>query len=132
MILELEFNSDVPIYTQIRNEILKGIAAGTLVEGEALPSVRQLASEIGINMHTVNKAYTNLKADGFIRIDRRKGAIVESSKGLITEEYLEKLEKDIENISIEAICRGFSEEELMKICIEKYKETKGQNKGVGK
>lgn len=76
MLIEINFESDIPIYTQLRNEILRGIASGKLAEGEILPSVRQLASDIGINMHTVNKAYNILKQEGFLTIDRRKGAVI--------------------------------------------------------
>ncbi|MFA5527443.1 MAG: GntR family transcriptional regulator [Peptostreptococcales bacterium] len=126
MILELNFSSEVPIFIQIRQEVLRAIATGKLSEGEALPSVRQLASEIGINMHTVNKAYSSLKADGFIRIDRRKGAVVEEKRKLVTEAYLKVLDTDIENVFIEAICRGLTEEEMMAICREKYRKIGGR------
>ncbi len=76
MILNLDFNSDVPIYTQIREEIIKAIANGNLKLNESLPSVRNMAEEIGVNLHTVNKSYNLLKDEGYINIDRRKGAIV--------------------------------------------------------
>ena len=45
-----------------------------MTDGEVLPSVRQMADEIGINMHTVNKAYTILRQEGFVKVDRRRGA----------------------------------------------------------
>ena len=58
------------------NQIILGIATSRLQEGDTLPSVRQMADTIGINMHTVNKAYTLLKQEGFVSIDRRRGAVV--------------------------------------------------------
>jgi GntR family transcriptional regulator len=76
MILNLDFNSDIPIYTQIREEIIKSIANGDLKVNESLPSVRNMAQEIGVNLHTVNKSYNLLKDEGYINIDRRKGGIV--------------------------------------------------------
>ncbi|MDK2561981.1 GntR family transcriptional regulator [Romboutsia sedimentorum] len=76
MILNLDFNSDIPIYTQIREEIIKSIANGDLKINESLPSVRNMAQEIGVNLHTVNKSYNLLKDEGYINIDRRKGGIV--------------------------------------------------------
>ncbi len=76
MILNLDFNSDIPIYTQIREEIIKSIANGDLKVNESLPSVRNMAEEIGVNLHTVNKSYNLLKDEGYINIDRRKGGIV--------------------------------------------------------
>ena len=76
MIIEIDFNSDEAIYIQIRNQIIMGIATSEIQEGESLPSVRQLAETVGINMHTVNKAYTVLKQEGYIQLDRRKGAVI--------------------------------------------------------
>ena len=76
MVIEIDFNSDEAIYMQITNQIIMGIATSRLHEGDALPSVRQLASIAGINMHTVNKAYALLRQEGFVTIDRRKGAVI--------------------------------------------------------
>ncbi|MEI3220991.1 MAG: GntR family transcriptional regulator [Dorea sp.] len=75
MIIEIDFNSDEAIYIQLRNQIIMGIATSEGQEGESLPSVRQLAETVGINMHTVNKAYTVLKQEGYIQLDRRKGEL---------------------------------------------------------
>ena len=61
MILEIDFNSDEALYIQLRNQIVIGIATSQLSAGDSLPSVRQLADRVGINMHTVNKAYTVLR-----------------------------------------------------------------------
>ena len=71
MIIEIDFNSDEALYMQLRNQIILGIATSQFREGDSLPSVRQLADNIGINMHTVNKAYTVLREEGFIKLDRR-------------------------------------------------------------
>ena len=74
--LKIDFESEEAIYIQLRNQIIMGIATDAIREGESLPSVRQLADNIGINMHTVNKAYTVLKQEGFIKLDRRRGAVI--------------------------------------------------------
>lgn len=76
MLIEIDFNSDEAIYVQLQNQIIMGIATEVLREGDALPSVRQLASNIGINMHTVNKAYSVLRQEGYIQIDGRRGAVI--------------------------------------------------------
>ena len=76
MVIEIDFNSEEAIYMQLRNQIILGIASDQFEEGEVLPSVRQLADMIGINMHTVNKAYTVLKQEGFVQVDRRRGAVI--------------------------------------------------------
>lgn len=73
MLIEIDFNSEEAIYIQLRNQIIMGIATSTIREGDSLPSVRQLADTVGVNMHTVNKAYTVLKQEGFIQLDRRRG-----------------------------------------------------------
>ena len=71
MLIEIDFNSDEALYVQLQNQIIMGIATATIQEGESLPSVRQLADTVGINMHTVNKAYSILK-----QLDRRRGAVI--------------------------------------------------------
>ena len=76
MYIKIDFQSEEAIYIQLRNQIILGIATSNIQEGDTLPSVRQLAEDIGINMHTVNKAYSVLKQEGFVTIDRRRGAIV--------------------------------------------------------
>lgn len=55
MMIEIDFSSDEAIYIQLTNQIIMGIATSRLQEGDTLPSVRQLADTVGINMHTVNK-----------------------------------------------------------------------------
>lgn len=76
MTIEIDFNSDEALYIQLRNQIIYGIATQQYHEGDALPSVRQLADEIGINMHTVNKAYSVLRQECLLRLDRRRGTVI--------------------------------------------------------
>lgn len=74
--VQIDFNSDEAIYMQLRNQIILGVATSQIQEGDILPSVRQLAGDIGINMHTVNKAYTVLRQEGIVKVDRRHGAMI--------------------------------------------------------
>ena len=76
MVISINDASEIPIYQQIRNQIVLGISDGRLAPGEQLPTVRALAEEIGINSMTVSKAYTLLKQEGYIYTDRRSGARV--------------------------------------------------------
>ena len=76
MYIEIDFNSDEALYMQLRNQIIMGIATEQFREGDSLPSVRALADMIGINMHTVNKAYAVLSDEGFVKVDRRRGAVI--------------------------------------------------------
>lgn len=104
--------SDIPIYTQIRNGIIREIANGNLKNGDALPSVRQLASDFNINSMTVNKAYNILKAEKIIEIDRRKGSVVYVS---YDEKILENISEEFENIVNEVKARGLGKEFLLEL-----------------
>lgn len=112
MLLSIDLESEEAIYLQIRNEVIKGIAKGEIEEGDELPSVRALAEELGVNMHTVNKSYALLKEDGYLRMDRRKGAVIafylEETKG----RFLRDVNKEMELLVGECINRGISMEEL--------------------
>ena len=115
MILRIDMASQVPIYVQLRNEIVRGIARGEFAVGESLPTVRQLAADLGVNTMTVNKTYQLLKAEGFIEIDRRQGATVCPSRQE-AEVYREKLEKELELLSAEACLKGMGREEFLELC----------------
>ena len=93
MLLTFDFSSDTPLYIQLRNQIIIGIADGRLISGEKLPTVRALAEESGINTMTVSKAYQLLKQEGYITTDRRSGAAVapRGERGSVSEETLSAL-----------------------------------------
>ena len=101
MILKLDMNSTVPIYVQLRNQIVMGIGHGELKEGERLPTVRQLASE------------------GYIQTDRRQGAMV-ARNITMNKEFREKLESELELLSAEASINGMDKSEFMKMCESIY------------
>lgn len=123
MIIEIDFNSDEALYLQVRNQIIHGIATSRLQEGDLLPSVRQMAEEIGINMHTVNKAYTVLKQEGFIRLDRRKGAVVCLDMDKLRE--MTVMKEQMKSILVRGMCKGISKEEAYEIVNEIYEEYGG-------
>lgn len=124
MIIRMDFESETPIYIQLKNQIIMGIAKGELEPGESLPSVRQMAADIGINMHTVNKAYNLLKADEFISMDRRKGAVVNSIKTSAYQAYMELLKEELQTHIASAICKGVSEADYLELCKEIFNEYK--------
>ncbi len=117
MIIKIDLQSEIPIYNQLQNSIIEGIASGHLKPGEPLPSVRNMASDLGVNMHTVNKAYNLLKQEGFIQIHRQKGVVI-NPDGMpgVTSEYLKKFKQDIRPIIAEALCRGMTGKEFDKFC----------------
>ena len=83
---------------QIRNGIVEGIASGKLKEGDTLPPVRTLASELGINLHTVNKAYQILKLDGFVKMLRNRGTVISAGAGRNSKDFMEAAEETLKNI----------------------------------
>lgn len=115
MLITLDTTSSIPIYVQLRNQIVTGIGRGELKAGEHLPTVRQLAADAGVNTMTVNKTYQLLKAEGYIEIDRRQGATVCPSRQE-AEVYREKLEKELELLSAEACLKGMGREEFLELC----------------
>lgn len=119
MIIELDMESDTPIYVQLRNQIVKGIGRGELKLGEKLPTVRQLADEAGVNSMTVNKTYQILKAEGYIKTDRRQGAFVSDNINM-NAEFREKLESELELLSAEASATGMDKKEFLKMCEDIY------------
>ena len=123
MIPEVDFNSEEALYIQLRNQIIVGIATNRLKEGESLPSVRQLAESIGINMHTVNKAYTVLKQEGFVKVDRRRGAVIAIDADRISD--LEQMRESLRVILARASCRNISREEVHALIDEIYEEYGG-------
>lgn len=123
MIITLDTSSTIPIYVQLRNQIVMGIGRGDLMLGEGLPSVRQMAKDIGVNTMTVNKTYQILKSEGFIEIDRRRGAVVATNQ-YADIDFKDKLEDELELLSAEASVKGLSKEEFMKMCEDAFSNFK--------
>lgn len=119
MILTLDFSSDIPIYVQIRNQIVQAMADGRLKDGERLPTVRALAGEAGINSMTVNKAYQMLKQEGYVITDRRNGATVCFGNGENVE-VKNIIREKLRLIIAEGKTKGMTEREIVDMCREIY------------
>ena len=120
MLIEIDFNSDEAIYMQVRNQIILGIATAEIREGDPLPSVRQMAQAVGINMHTVNKAYSLLRQEGFIQLDRRKGAVV----ALVIDMFkaVEEMKQQLRIVLAQGRCKAISREEVHELVDEIFDE----------
>jgi DNA-binding transcriptional regulator YhcF (GntR family) len=118
MYIEIDFNSDEALYVQLCNQIILGIATSRFREGEQLPSVRQLADTIGINMHTVNKAYSILQQEGFVKIDRRRGAIIAVDINKL--QALQEAEGDLAVVVARAICKDISRQDIHELVDKIY------------
>ena len=127
MRIKLDFNSPEAIYIQLRNQIVMQIAQEQLHEGDSLPSVRQLAENIGINMHTVNKAYTVLKQEGYIKLDRRRGAVIALDIDKIRS--IERLREELSVLLARSVCKNISREEVHDLVDEIYDYYTGGGQG---
>lgn len=123
MHIEIDFNSDEAIYMQLRNQIIIGIATSEFREGDTLPSVRQLADAIGINMHTVNKAYTVLKQEGYVKVDRRRGAVIAIDMDKLR--AMEVLKSEMRVLLAEGSCKRITRSEVHELIDEIYEEYGG-------
>lgn len=113
MYLEIDFNSDEAIYVQLMNQIIIGIANSEINEGDNLPSVRDMAEDIGINMHTVNKAYGILRQEGYLKLDRRKGAVIAIDSDKLKAK--EELYMQLKVLLAKAVCKNIKAEEVHEI-----------------
>ena len=120
MLIEIDFNSDEAIYIQLRNQIIMGIATSRIHEGDSLPSVRQLADNIGINMHTVNKAYSVLRQEGIIQLDRRRGAVIAIDINKL--EALEDMKQKLSVVLAKGRCKNITKEEVYGLVDEIFEE----------
>lgn len=126
MFIQINFESDVPIYEQLKNQIIIGIAKKELAPGDRLPSVRKLASDIGINLHTVNKAYKQLEEKGFLIIHRQKGVIINpDGPPKADETYTKTLKETLLPMIAELELRGIDKKHLLSIINEIYEQLGG-------
>lgn len=116
MLFTIDFESDEAIYVQLCNQIVTLIAMEQIHEGDVLPSVRTLADSIGINMHTVNKAYSVLREQGFITLDRRRGAVICLDPDKIR--AMEELSAQMRVVIARAVCKNLSSDEIHRIVDE--------------
>jgi DNA-binding transcriptional regulator YhcF (GntR family) len=120
MLITIDFNSEEAIYMQLRNQIIVGIATATIKEGDSLPSVRQMAEEIGINMHTVNKAYAVLREEGIIHLDRRRGAVVAVDINKL--QALDDMRNQLKVVLAKGRCKQITKEEVFQLVEELFAE----------
>ena len=131
LFIQLNLESEEPIYVQLKHQIIAAIAKEELQPGDSLPSVRSLAADIGINLHTVNKVYQQLKTEGFILIHRQRGVVV-NPDGVppADDNYKNTVKEKLHPLIAESICRGMSEEEFTQFCQQLFVEYKKEGEGA--
>ena len=114
MIIRIDQMSPDPVYLQIRDQIVGAIARGELEPADRLPSVRALASDLGVNLHTVNKAYAVLRDEGHLFMRGRSGAVVADFSQTATPERVaanaEKLAAGLRRLALEYRAQGGDEQ----------------------
>ncbi|WP_249716040.1 GntR family transcriptional regulator [Paenibacillus sp. J31TS4] len=122
----LDPESNIPLYMQLRTQIIEAIVRGDLALGDTLPSVRGLAGDLGINMHTVNKSYHELEAKGIIEIVPKKGAVIiaNTEKGPSNKQR-EDITEELRPAVAEALVHGMKEADLHQLISELILKMKG-------
>lgn len=125
MFIEIQSNSSVPIYLQLAQQLVEGIARGELKPGDSLPSVRAFAADLGMNMHTVNKAYHYLEEKEFIQIVAKSGVIIQPN-GIpkASDKEKQQLADQIRPLIAEGLVLKLSEEEMVQMLGELVKDIK--------
>jgi len=124
MVITVQLESTTPLYQQIQTQIIAGIAHGDLTPGEQLPSVRMLADQMGINLHTVNKAYSALQSEGYVAIQGRAGARIADPHGTgdaaRQKKAREVITKHLSRSAQEAVIWGVAREEFLAEAAQVY------------
>ena len=116
MLICFDFASSVPLYRQLRDQIVLGLADGQLTPGEKLPPVRLLAEESGVNTMTVSRAYQQLRSEGYLRTDRRGGSVLTRPDGRpgATAEQRERLRLCLSELQL----AGLHKDDILALCAE--------------
>lgn len=115
MLIHIDSQSELPIYTQLTNQIIEGIARGDLLPGDSLPSVRAFAADLGVNMHTVHKSYQALERKGIIRLVPKSGAVVCKADTFDEATHYERLRNMMQPVVAEAVVLGMKENEVQEM-----------------
>jgi DNA-binding transcriptional regulator YhcF (GntR family) len=118
MLLSIEPDGPVPIYQQIRDRIIEAIAGGRQPAGSGLPSTRQLAVDLGVNFHTVNKSYDLLRQEGLLRLSRKSGAVVQRDPGSGPphQDWVQDWAARLRTLLAEAAAQGLPAEDILRAC----------------
>ena len=119
MLVIVDFESDMPIYMQIYEQVVLAISKGTLIPGEGLPSVRRLSEDIGVNIHTVNKVYAILRDEGYLKMSRRSGATVAMAT-LDKSKIIDLLMDRLRLLSAQAAVHGIGKTEFLQMTESSY------------
>mgnify|MGYP000128195361 CR=1 FL=1 len=118
-----QFSNDAPIYAQLIGQIRAGIVSGAFSPGERLPSVRDLATEAGVNPNTVQRAFQELEKEGLVYSARTSGRFVTEDEKLIDQKRHEIAQSLMKNFVTEMAAIGFSSPEIKAIITDYIEQT---------
>lgn len=114
MFVKLDFGSSNPLYLQIYDNVVTALSAGMLKAGDVLPSSRKLAKDLGVNYHTVNKAYNLLEIEGFVKIAKKRVKVTSVSDE-DREEFIKKWNTIEAELIREAKAKGLLDTQLLEL-----------------
>lgn len=123
MLFRHDIHSGVPIYRQLEEQVQRGVLSGTLAEGEKLPTVREVAAELGVNPMTVSKAYSHLEMEGWVERRRGVGLFVRPRPAASEdEERLRVLAASLREAAFCAVQMGIPLGEALHVFERQYRE----------
>ena len=129
--MQWQFSNDAPIYTQLIQQVKVGIVTGAFPPGERLPSVRDLATEAGVNPNTMQRALAELERDGLVYSQRTAGRFVTEDNIMINQAKRSLAERHVKTF-LEAMLRlGFRREEIINLIESELGEEGSDNGGTG-
>lgn len=121
----LSFQSGVPIYEQIKEQIKASILSGELQEDELLPSIRQLARDLKVSVITTTRAYSDLEVEGFVQTIPGKGCYIKKMNGdVIRKQYMKETEAALLTAIRQGKMAGLTMMALHKLLDEMEEKTK--------
>ena len=129
--MKWQFSNDAPIYAQLIEQIKVGIVSGAFPPGERLPSVRDLATEAGVNPNTMQRALAELERDGLVFSQRTAGRFVTEDKTMIETAKRSLAERHVKTFLAAMLRLGFQREEIMTLLRQETGEEGESHGGSG-
>lgn len=128
--MQWQFSNDAPIYTQLIRQIKAGIVTGAFPPGERLPSVRDLATEAGVNPNTMQRALAELERDGLVYSQRTAGRFVTEDNTMINAAKRSLAERHVKSFLEAMLGLGFRREEIISLIEQEIGEEGLDNAGT--
>ena len=126
--MQWQFSNEMPIYSQLVDQIKIGIVSGMFPPGERLPSVRDLATEAGVNPNTMQRAMTELERDGLVYSQRTAGRFVTEDHAVIEAAKRDLAQRHIHAFLAAMLRLGYGREEIISLLEQEHQE-EGTNHG---